>query len=70
MYIILNLLFCSVDNGRIFLIKTSDTSCKLIITSAKKADEGIWRGIVTLAFRRNALAHHNSNVSVIIQGWN
>ena len=59
----------SQDNGRIYLIKVAEKSCKLIITSATKADEGIWRGVVTLLFRRNArMEHHNSNVTVVVQG--
>ena len=54
----------SAENERILVMKYGEKSCKLIITSVAKTDEGIWRGVVTLAFRRNALQHHNYNVSI------
>ena len=58
----------SVENERILVMKYGEKSCKLIITSVAKTDKGIWRGVVTLAFRRNALQHHNYNVSILVQG--
>ena len=58
----------SAENERILVMKYGEKSCKLIITSVAKTDEGIWRGVVTLAFRRNALQHHNYNVSILVQG--
>ena len=57
-----------MENERILVMKYGEKSCKLIITSAAKTDEGTWRGVVTLAFRRNALQHHNYNVSILVQG--
>ena len=66
--IISNCLRFSAENERILVMKYGEKSCKLIITSVAKTDEGIWRGVVTLAFRRNALQHHNYNVSILVQG--
>ena len=58
----------SIEGGRINLVKIDDHTCKVRVAAATKADAGVWRGIITLAFRRAHLGHYHTNVTVTVDG--
>ena len=67
-FILICILLFRIEGGRVNLVKTNHNACKVSVAAATKADAGVWRCIITLAFRRTSLEHYHTNVTVTVDG--